>query len=1510
MFKRFAYSLLACLILLSGITPGQNQAAKWNFGNKAALDFMTNPPTVILTSSLNTTEGCSGISDANGNLLFYTDGSSVWDAQNNIMPGGTGLGGHASTAQAAVVVKQPGNNNLYFVFSMGVCNGNFCYSTVDMNQNGGLGAVITPSTLISTPCSERMTSVKHCNGVDTWVLVQESVTGNFKAYLVTSMGLNFNPVISPPIAPVVNSGCIGYMKFSPNGRKLGVCYWSVASLGFDIYDFDASTGVVSNGLNLVNNIGAYGCEFSPDGTKFYGAPYAASYFYQWDLCAGSNAAIIASQYTTVCTAGAALQLAINGKIYLSHSGQNFLGVIDNPNASGPAINYVNNGQSIAPKQGMLGLPNFITSGFKAPVPPFTQTVSLLYGCQTASFNAPPIAQNFSVIGCVSSGYSLSSMTWNFGDPASGAANTSTLTNPFHAFSSLGTYTTSLILNWSCGGGTDTLKQVVIINQPCLTVTSTSITCASLGSATAVATGGLGPYSYTWMPSGQTGPVATGLSPGSYTVTVLDSGNNNTYTANTVFTSLIPLTATVINSPSIACNGAPTGSAMVTNVAGGSGSQSYFWTNGAMTSTLVNPTGLTAGIWTYTISDALTGCMVNNAFIINQPPALLLNLTSTTPSVCAGGSVALTGMLSGGTPNAITPAYNYTWAGGPNTSSYVPVQNLAGIYIYTLTASDLYNCTISQTIATDVIPNPTLTVTNASICPLQTATLAVTGANSYSWNGVPGAYTMSDNPLVNTTYTVAGETQGCLGTATVSIILKAVPQPTLTTNSPLCNGAVLTLSTSGGALYSFSGPAGFSSSLQNPTVNPVSLSHAGVYNVTVTAASNCTASASASVVVNPTPTVSANGNTVCTSQVMNLNAGSVAGATYSWSGPQNFSSIQQNITFPSPALNQSGTYTVIATSINGCTNTATATVSILPPPGLTVSLSSPSMCAQALSGSPASIMLASSGANTYTLSTPAHISNSNPSGPYSALGMLPPYLQTGPATATIFGSNGVCTTSTTVLFTVVPNPVISISNATPVICAGQSFTYTSAGADSYTWSSATPGQTLYATGNVAVANPGINSIFSVMGNSLGCSSALQSSTITVNPLPEFSVGPQPARVCLGESLPLSIQGTGATFAWLPATGLNAVNGSSVLASPVASQNYTVLSSLNSCTSSAMITVSVLPLPAAVIAVQNQSLCMNGRIFMTGSGGNSYSWSGPEGLSVYGPELSFKAFSMAYSGIYTLTVTDREGCRGKTTQNITVLGLPEGDIIADGLQGCVPFTARINFLIKPASAPLQTISWLVNQQAFSGNTFNYLVSQPGNYTIEGSAVDINTCTNTFTAMVQAWPKPEADFYFSPDRPVEGLDAVIFTDASRGAVNFDWFFASNDQHSEMKNPSVVFEHTGTYPVVLVVNNAWGCMDTVIKSIYIEPDFAVYVPNAFTPNGDNTNEVFRPAGRGVKQFSILIFNRWGELLFESNAMDAGWDGTFKGQPCKEDVYTWKIVINNDNGAEKRLNGHVILYR
>ncbi len=453
-------------------TTGQNQNSKWYFGNKAGLDFMTNPPTV-LTGSMNAFEACSSISDASGNLLFYTDGVSVWNKQHQVMANGTGLLGGLSGFNSGYIVKQPGNKNIYFIFTvpeLGMSNG-LRYTTVDMSLAAGMGSVTVKNTLVAPTSTEKLAATRHCNGVDIWMVSHDYPGDNFRAFQVTSAGVSTTAVISAVgYSLTYQYAAEGCIMISPSGDKL--CMSLYASLSptapeptFELYDFDNTTGVVSNALTLNNNRAGEACEFSADGTKLYGCQ-PDKYLLQWDLCAGSNTAIVASQYTVASWIPANnpgrghMRRAINGKIYLVVIGTSDLDVIGNPNAGGAACNYIANGQSASPNLNKFGLPNFM---FEKILPsPFTYTLNAAIDCKALTFTSSPLTNTLTT--CTSVGYSVTNMTWDFGDPGSGPSNTSNLPNPTHVYPGPGTYTAQLIYYYTCGGGTDTLRQQVTVSN--------------------------------------------------------------------------------------------------------------------------------------------------------------------------------------------------------------------------------------------------------------------------------------------------------------------------------------------------------------------------------------------------------------------------------------------------------------------------------------------------------------------------------------------------------------------------------------------------------------------------------------------------------------------------------------------------------------------------------------------------------------------------------------------------------------------------------------------------------------------------------------------------------------------------------------------------------------------------------------------------------------------------------------------------------------------------------------
>jgi hypothetical protein len=240
-----------------------------------------------------------------------------------------------------------------------------------MNLASGNGSVTVKNVTVFVSGTEKLAAIKHKNGNDVWILTHDWNNNKFRANLLSISGFSLNPIVSS-VGTVISlsqggiASNLGQMKVSPDGKKVGLAIYNTLK-AFELYDFDSSTGIVSNPIILGNNFGeAYGCEFSPDGTKFYGGGWSIGTIWQWDLCAGSNLDIIASQQVvnTNTTIGiASMQLAPNGKIYVVKVADSILGVINTPNSKGITCNYIHLGQSVAPNTAVYGLPNFTSNFF-------------------------------------------------------------------------------------------------------------------------------------------------------------------------------------------------------------------------------------------------------------------------------------------------------------------------------------------------------------------------------------------------------------------------------------------------------------------------------------------------------------------------------------------------------------------------------------------------------------------------------------------------------------------------------------------------------------------------------------------------------------------------------------------------------------------------------------------------------------------------------------------------------------------------------------------------------------------------------------------------------------------------------------------------------------------------------------------------------------------------------------------------------------------------------------------
>ncbi len=433
------------LLLSTSLSFSQQEASVWYFGQNAGIKFDNSGNITALTDGqLNTSEGCATISDNNGDLLFYTDGVTIWNKNHNIMENGSGLMGNVSTSQSATIVPKPGSTSLFYVFTLDyeVNSNGFRYSIVDISLNSGLGEVTSEKNiLIYTPSDEKLSIVKHANNIDFWVVTHGWNSNIFYSHLLTSAGLNLVPISSSTGLVVSGSteNVWGCMKISPDGSKLAISH-SLISL--ELMNFDNITGVVSNAITLYNDNGTYGVEFSSNSKVLYASisdpsPYK---IIQYDLTSPNIPNAQEFVYSSnIFPLG--LQLGPNNKIYIAQWFTTKLGVINDPNIIGSACNIQTNSVDLNGRQCNFGLPPFITSFFNA------------------SFTVDNLCLGSSTQFIVNTSEPIISVTWDFGD-----AFTSSIPNPIHQYTSIGNYIVTATITTASGTRTKS-RQITIFSTP-------------------------------------------------------------------------------------------------------------------------------------------------------------------------------------------------------------------------------------------------------------------------------------------------------------------------------------------------------------------------------------------------------------------------------------------------------------------------------------------------------------------------------------------------------------------------------------------------------------------------------------------------------------------------------------------------------------------------------------------------------------------------------------------------------------------------------------------------------------------------------------------------------------------------------------------------------------------------------------------------------------------------------------------------------------------------------------
>jgi gliding motility-associated-like protein len=521
--KRKAGLFLFCLFTLNlSVAFAQKQNNQWRFGQRGGIDFNGASPVFVSGAAIQTAEGSASVADkTTGALLFYTDGVTVWNAQNQTMPNGTGLLGGApvllSSTTAAVIIPRPGVSNEYYLVTIDEqgSNNGIRYSVVDMNLDGGRGDIIPGFKNISIyqTTSEKLEVVPASDQQSFWLLSHDLPGNSFLAFRVTSSGFQTTPEIST-VGGVQGNGS-GHLKINHQFNKLAM--GNLFDRTIELFDFNNTTGVVSNpvilGFNAANP-GIYGVEFSPSGQFLYISNL--EFVTQYDISLSSPTAIENSRYV-VTPSGfsqpATLQRGPDQKIYINAGS---LDVINCPDNAGIDCGF----QSAAiPNQaggGGYGLPKWVYSISDTAQPTGNNIISM------DSCRETPIS--FSIGGV----QSFTTISWNFGDVASGANNTSTLLSPTHLFTAAGNYQVSAILFSSCR--TDTLFfsiRVVDCAVPCTgTINTIADTClqtvypfsvSSVSSINAIAWNFGDPNSGAGNTSAQLNPAHQFTAPGVYTV---------------------------------------------------------------------------------------------------------------------------------------------------------------------------------------------------------------------------------------------------------------------------------------------------------------------------------------------------------------------------------------------------------------------------------------------------------------------------------------------------------------------------------------------------------------------------------------------------------------------------------------------------------------------------------------------------------------------------------------------------------------------------------------------------------------------------------------------------------------------------------------------------------------------------------------------------------------------------------------------------------------------------------
>lgn len=849
---------------------------------------------------------------------------------------------------------------------------------------------------------------------------------------------------------------------------------------------------------------------------------------------------------------------------------------------------------------------------------------------------------------------------------------------------------------------------------------------------------------------------------------------------------------------------------------------------------------------YIKKTTVQGC-IDTAVVVAQvnPP---INVVANPATICRGDTTTLT--ASGGASYSWGPAAGLSGTTGPSIKAFP-----AATSPYTVRGTDSNGCFKDITVTITVNPLPTVVATGAVICAGSTATISASGASTYTWtpSGGSGSST-SVQPTAPTIYTAIGvDANGCKGSDTAKVTINPLPVVVVSPAASICVGGSVDLTASGANTYSWA-----PSTALVPSTGP-QVKASPLVNTTYTVIGTslgCSNTASVTITVNAQPTVDVSPNvSICKGDSTTLTA-SLA-STYSWSPALGLSSSQGAVVKASPDVTR--TYTVTGTT-NGCpgapTKNVTVTVNDLPILSITPDIA---IC----KGGSTSITV-TGGLVSYLWTPAVGITNGSNN-------ILVKPLVTTTYTVAATDANG-CKNKDSSRVTINPLPTITATTAS--ICSGNDTTLQVTGAFSYQWS---PGAGLSSTTDSVVnAAPTLTTFYTIIGTDHnGCKDTTTTSLI-VNNTPVVKV--TNVSICIGEQTILSPRGA-KSYSWTSSLGTSGVTTDSTInVNTGVTATYEVKGITNGCSDTVVATVNVNPLPV-IIASNDTTICVGSMAPLWASGAISYVWSPATGLNT--PNGASVQSQPLTSTPYTVTGTDANGCKSSEPVQVNVNQIPIITLSRDTT------ICKGNSVILQAGGTVTDWTWTGLTPVATSSSITVTPLIQSQYTVTGK--DNIGCQSSKSVTVSLYP---------PLNPIAGPataickgEEVTVKVTAQGATSYLW---SNGATST----SIAVQPGKTTLYSIKVSNG-GCAatDTVEIKVKDETEARLYIPNAFTPNEDKLNDVFKVQSdeHVVTSFVGMIFNRWGELYYQWETIDGGWDGRYNGTLVQEDVYVYKINVKNE---------------